>query len=183
MNPNPDYAMAYVTLRTDAAEGPEGNGFVFTIGRGNDVELAAIRALEPLLVGLEVDELLDDMGGLSRRLVWESQFRWLGPEKGVMHMAIGAVVNALWDLKAKLAGLPLWRLLAQMSPEEIVALVDFRYLSDALTPEQALEVLKGSARGKEVRADEIERVGFLYNSQEHKHRAVFDLGREGLNIL
>jgi L-fuconate dehydratase len=160
MNPNPDYAMAYVAVSTDAPEEARGNGFVFTIGRGNDVQLAAIRALEPLLVGLEVEELLDDMGALSRRLVGESQFRWLGPEKGVMHMAIGAVVNALWDLKAKLAGLPLWRLLAQMSPEEIVALVDFRYLSDVLTSDEALEILKASASGKEVRAAELAEDGF-----------------------
>lgn len=160
MNPNPDYAMAYLTVLTDAPEEARGNGFVFTIGRGNDVELAAIRALEPLLVGLNVEELLDDMGALSRRLVGESQFRWLGPEKGVMHMAIGAVLNALWDLKAKLAGLPLWRLLAQMSPEEIVALVDFRYLSDALTPDEALEILKAGASGRKVRADALANDGF-----------------------
>jgi L-fuconate dehydratase len=160
MNPDPDYAMAYVSLRTDAPEEGRGNGFVFTIGRGNDVQLAAIRALEPMLVGLEVEELLDDMGAMSRRLVGESQFRWLGPEKGVMHMAIGAVVNALWDLKAKLAGLPLWRLLAQMSPEEIVGLVDFRYLSDALTSDEALEILKASAGGKEVRAEKLARDGY-----------------------
>jgi L-fuconate dehydratase len=160
MNPNPDYAMAYLTVLTDAPEEARGNGFVFTIGRGNDVQLAAIRALEPLVVGLEVEELLDDMGALSRRLVGESQFRWLGPEKGVMHMAIGAVVNALWDLKAKLAGLPLWRLLAQMSPEDIVALVDFRYLSDALTSGEALEILKAGANGREHRAEVLVRDGF-----------------------
>jgi L-fuconate dehydratase len=160
MNPNPDYAMAYVTVRTNGPEEARGNGFVFTIGRGNDVQLGAIRALEPLLLGLEVEELLDDMGALSRRLIGESQFRWLGPEKGVMHMAIGAVLNALWDLKAKLAGLPLWRLLAEMSPEEIVALVDFRYLSDALTADEALEILKVNASGKEGRAEELAVAGF-----------------------
>jgi L-fuconate dehydratase len=160
MNPEPDYAMAYVSVRTDGPEKGRGNGFVFTIGRGNDVQLAAIRALEPMLVGFEVEELLDDMGAMSRRLVGESQLRWLGPEKGVMHMAIGAVVNALWDLKAKLAGLPLWRLLAQMSPEEIVALVDFRYLSDALTSDEALDILKASAGGKEGRAEKLARDGY-----------------------
>jgi L-fuconate dehydratase len=160
MNPGPDYAMAYVSVLTDAPEEGSGNGFVFTIGRGNDVQLAAISALEPMLVGTEVEELLDDMGATSRRLVGESQFRWLGPEKGVMHMAIGAVVNALWDLKAKLAELPLWRLLAEMPPEEIVALVDFRYLSDALTSDEALEILKASAGGKEVRAEKVASDGY-----------------------
>ena len=107
---------------------------MFTIGRGNDVQVAAIEALRDRFVGRDVEELLADMGAVWRELVHDSQLRWLGPEKGVMHMAIGAVVNALWDLKAKRAGLPLWQLLAGMSPEELVDLVDFRYLTDALTP-------------------------------------------------
>ena len=99
MNPTPDYALAYVVVRTDAGDELEGHGFTFTIGRGNDVQLAAIRSLEPLVVGLDVDEALADLGGFSRRLVWDSPLRWLGPEKGVIHMAIGAVVNAMWDLR------------------------------------------------------------------------------------
>src|SRR3954463_1234022 len=147
MNPDPDYSAAYVVIGTDAGDGFEGHGFAFTIGRGNDVQVAAIRALEPFVVGLAVDETLGDAW---RALVHDSQLRWLGPEKGVMHMAISAVVNALWDLAAKRAGKPLWRLLAEMSPEALVALVDFRYLSDALTPEEALEILRRaeSARGE-----------------------------------
>ncbi|MER7279362.1 enolase C-terminal domain-like protein [Dactylosporangium sp. NPDC000244] len=151
MNPDPDYSAAYVVLRTDAADGHEGHGFAFTIGRGNEVQTAAIRALRPYLVGRLAADVLGDLGGLWRELVHDSQLRWLGPEKGVMHMAISAVVNALWDLKAKRAGLPLWRLLSSMPPEELVELVDFRYLTDALTPAEALEILKPGAEGREER--------------------------------
>jgi len=142
MNPDPDYSAAYVRLITDAADGMDGHAFVFTIGRGNDVQLNAIASLEPNLVGRDVEGVLADLGGFWRELVHDSQLRWLGPEKGVMHMAIGAVVNALWDLKAKRAGVPLWRLLGEMAPAEIVSLIDFRYLHDALTPDEALEILE-----------------------------------------
>ncbi len=134
MNPDPDYSAAYLRVVTDHGDGHEGHGFVFTIGRGNDVETAAIKALTPYLMGRNVENLLADMGATYKEFINDSQLRWLGPEKGVMHMAIGAVVNALWDLKAKRAGLPLWQLLGTMSPEELVNLVDVRYLSDALTP-------------------------------------------------
>ncbi|WP_426514468.1 L-fuconate dehydratase [Dactylosporangium sp. McL0621] len=151
MNPDPDYSAAYVVLRTDAADGHEGHGFAFTIGRGNEVQTAAILALRPYLTGRSVAAVLDDLGGLWRELVHDSQLRWLGPEKGVMHMAISAVVNALWDLRAKRAGLPLWRLLSSLAPEELVELVDFRYLTDALTPAEALEILKPGAEGREER--------------------------------
>ena len=151
MNPDPDYSAAYLRIVTDADDGLEGHGFVFTIGRGNDVEVAAIRALEPYLLGRDVEALLADLGGFWRELVWDSQLRWLGPEKGVMHMAIGAAVNALWDLKAKRAGLPLWRLLARMSPEELVELVDFRYLGDVLTPDDALGILRAALPGRAER--------------------------------
>jgi L-fuconate dehydratase len=158
MNPSPDYSAAYVVLRTDAADPAEpgaalaGHGFVFTIGRGNDVQLAAIRALEPLVAGLDVDEALADLGGLYRRLVWDSPLRWLGPECGVVHMAIGAVVNACWDMAARRAGQPLWLLLAGLTPEEIVGLVDFRYLTDALTPDEARDLLE---RGRDGMAERI----------------------------
>src|SRR3954451_18870537 len=120
MNPDPDYSAAYVVIGTDAGDGLEGHGFAFTIGRGNDVQVAAIRALEPFVVGLAVDAPLGDVW---RTLVHDSQLRWLGPEKGVMHMAISAVVTALGALPAKRARKPLWRLLADMTPEELVALV------------------------------------------------------------
>lgn len=151
MNPDPDYSAAYLRVVTDSDDGLEGHGFVFTIGRGNDVETAAIKALTPYLMGRNVEELLADMGATWKVLAHDSQLRWLGPEKGVMHMAIGAVINALWDLKAKRAGMPLWQLLATMTPEELVDLVDFRYLSDALTREEALEILRAAQPGRAER--------------------------------
>ncbi|MFA4840208.1 MAG: L-fuconate dehydratase [Agrococcus sp.] len=160
MNPDPDYSAAYLVVRTDAGDGLEGHGFVFTIGRGNDVQLAAIGAVAEHILGREVEPLLDDMGTASAELIGDSQLRWLGPEKGVMHMAIGAVVNALWDLKAKRAGMPLWQLLARMSPEELVALVDFRYLSDALTPDEALAILRAAEPGKAEREAQLLESGF-----------------------
>jgi len=113
MNPDPDYSAAYVTLRTD--DGPDGYGLAFTIGRGNDVQAAAIRALAPHVVGKPVPETAADLAALSAELIGDSQLRWLGPEKGVVHMAIGAVVNAAWDLASRRAGLPLWRFLASLS--------------------------------------------------------------------
>jgi L-fuconate dehydratase len=160
MNPDPDYSAAYVVLRTDSADGLEGHGFTFTIGRGNDVQVAAITALAPHLLGRDVEEMLADMGGVWRQLVHDSHLRWLGPEKGVMHMAIGAMVNALWDLKAKRAGLPLWELLAQMSPEALVALVDFRYLTDALTPAAALAILRAAEPGRGERREALLAAGY-----------------------
>ena len=139
MNPDPDYSAAYAILRTD---GPlEGHGFTFTIGRGNEVCVAAIEALAPLVVGLETDDVFADMGAFWRRLTGDSQLRWIGPEKGVIHLATAAIVNAVWDLYAKSEGVPLWKLLSGMSPAELVSCIDFRYLTDALTPEEALELL------------------------------------------
>jgi L-fuconate dehydratase len=160
MNPDPDYSAAYVVIRTDAPDGVEGHAFVFTIGRGNDVQVAAIDALAGHLVGREIEPLLDDMGTTFRDIIGDSQLRWLGPEKGVMHMAIGAVINALWDIKAKRAGLPLWQLLARMTPEELVSLVDFRYLTNALTPEDALEILRAGVAGREEREAELLAKGY-----------------------
>ncbi|RZU64693.1 L-fuconate dehydratase [Microterricola gilva] len=160
MNPDPDYSAAYLVIRTDAEDGLEGHGFVFTIGRGNDVEVAAIETLAGHLLGRNVEELLGDMGATSRLFMHDSQLRWLGPEKGVMHMAIGAVINALWDLRAKREGKPLWQLLASLSPEEIVSLVDFRYLSDALTPEEALEILRAAEPGRAEREAQLLAEGY-----------------------
>lgn len=160
MNPDPDYSAAYLIIRTDAADGHEGHGFVFTIGRGNEVEAAAIEALRHHILGRDAEELLGDMGATWKLLVHDSQLRWLGPEKGVMHMAIGAVVNALWDLKAKRAGLPLWDLLSRMSPEELVSVVDFRYITDALTPEQALDILRRAEPGREERRSRLLAEGY-----------------------
>jgi L-fuconate dehydratase len=160
MNPEPDYSAAYVELITDSDAQLTGSGFVFTIGRGNDVEVAAIKAVAPMILGKDVDALLSDMGATWRSLVYDSPLRWLGPEKGVMHMAIGAVVNALWDLKCKRAGLPLWRLLAQMTPDELVDLVDLRYMTDALTRDEALAILRAGLGGRDRREADLLKNGY-----------------------
>src|SRR3954452_25134672 len=158
MNPDPDYSAAYVVLRTD--DGPDGHGFAFTIGRGNEVQAAAIGALTPYLVDRDVDSLCADLGGFYRELVYDSQLRWLGPEKGVMHMAIGAVVNAAWDLAAKRAGKPVWKLLADLRQAELVARVDFRWLSDALTPDNARDILHLAQPGRDERIALLREVGY-----------------------
>src|SRR5881275_1379246 len=119
MNKDPDYSAAYVILQTDRADGIEGHGLTFTIGRGNELCVAAIEALSPLLLGLSLDEITADMGAFWRRIVGDSQLRWVGPEKGVIHLATAAVVNAVWDLWAKVAGKPLWKLLTDMTPEQL----------------------------------------------------------------
>jgi L-fuconate dehydratase len=160
MNPDPDYSAAYVVIGTDAADGLAGHGFAFTIGRGNDVQAAAIRLLESHVVGRPLEDTLADLGGVWKRMVHDSQLRWLGPEKGIMHMAISAVINALWDLKAKRAGKPVWKLLADLSPEEIVSLVDFRYLTDALTPGEALEILRRAETGRAEREARLREQGY-----------------------
>src|SRR5712691_846969 len=160
MNPAPDYSAAYLVVRTDGPDGLAGHAHVFTIGRGNDIQLGAVRALEPFLAGRDVDDVLGDLGGLSRELVGDSQLRWLGPERGVVHMAIGAVLNACWDLAAKRAGQPLWELLAGLSPTQLVDLVDFRYLADALTRAEAIALLEHGAEGKAGRIDSLRRDGY-----------------------
>ncbi|TXS03416.1 L-fuconate dehydratase [Streptomyces sp. col6] len=164
MNPDPDYSAAYVVLRTDAAgadgDPVEGHGFCFTIGRGNEVMAAAIEALRPYLTGRSAPRTAADLGALYRELTHDSQLRWLGPEKGVMHMAAGAVVNAAWDLAAKLAGRPVWQFLAEMTPEELVSLVDFRYLTDALTPDEALAILRAAGPGRAERTARLRAEGY-----------------------
>ncbi len=159
MNPDPDYSAAYVVLTTDQA-GLEGHGLTFTLGRGNELCVAAIEALAPLVVGRRLADITGAMGVYWRELVSASQLRWVGPEKGVIHLATAAMVNALWDLWAKLEGKPVWRLVAEMSPEEFVRLIDFRYLSDALTPEEALAILRTQESGKAKRIAELEAKGF-----------------------
>ena len=149
MNPFPDYSAAYVLLRTTAAA--EGYGLVFTVGRGTEIQVAAVQSLAAMVVGQPVDELVADPGALARRLVGDSQIRWLGPEKGVVHMAAGGLVNAVWDLAARRAGKPLWKLLADLTPEQLVAQVDFRYLRDALTEQDALALLRAGADGRAER--------------------------------
>jgi L-fuconate dehydratase len=160
MNPNPDYSSAYLIVRTDSPDGLAGYSYVFTIGRGNDIELNAVRDLEPFLAGRDLDSVLADLGGLSRQMIGDSPLRWLGPECGVVHMAIGAVLNACWDLASRRAGLPLWLYLASLSPEQIVDMVDFRYLADAITPDEALSLLRGKAPGKAERIALLQRDGY-----------------------
>ena len=160
MNPDPDYSAAYVVVRTDAGDGLEGHGLTFTIGRGNEVVVAGVDALRPLVVGKSTDDLFADMGAFWRTLVGDSQLRWIGPEKGVIHLATAAVVNAVWDLWAKKAGKPLWKLLVDLSPAEVVGLVDFRYIADALPPEEALALLTRLAPTKADREAELRRDGY-----------------------
>jgi L-fuconate dehydratase len=155
MNPDPDYSAAYLSLTTDAGDGLVGAGFVFTTGRGNNIATEAIQTVANMIVGESVEDLLADMGTTYRRFVYDPHLRWLGPEKGVMHMAIGAMVNALWDLKAKRSGLPLWQLVSQLTPEELVNLVDFRYLTDAITPAEALEILTKAVPGRAARTEQL----------------------------
>jgi L-fuconate dehydratase len=160
MNPDPDYSAAYVVLQTDHPRGLEGHGLTFTIGRGNELCVAAIEALKPLVLGKSLEDFAADMGAFWRMITGDSQLRWVGPEKGVIHLATAAIVNAVWDLLAKMAGKPLWRYLVDMSPEEIVRCIDFRYITDALTPEQALEILRRNEAGRAERVAEMERVGY-----------------------
>ncbi len=157
MNPDPDYSAAYVVLRAEG--GHEGHGFTFTIGRGNDICCAAIEALGSHVVGRSIAGP-SDLAELYRALTHDSQIRWLGPEKGVMHLAAAALVNAAWDLVARLADLPLWKYLSGLTPEEIVECVDWRYLSDALTPEEALAILRAAEPGRAERVAEVERAGY-----------------------
>jgi L-fuconate dehydratase len=160
MNVDPDYSAAYVILRTDDAGGLCGHGFVFTIGRGNDVQSSACAALRYLVVGRSVSEIVADLGAFARSLTNDSQLRWLGPEKGVMHMAIGAIVNAAWDMAARQARKPVWRMIADMTPEQIVSQIDFRYISDALAPEEALAILRAAAAGKTERIADLQSRGY-----------------------
>ncbi|GAA4985978.1 enolase C-terminal domain-like protein [Kineococcus glutinatus] len=160
MNPEPDYSAACVVLHTDAGDGLEGHGFAFTTGRGNDVQVAAIELVAAQLVGRRVEELLGDLGATARLLVADGQLRWLGPEKGVVQMATGAVLNALWDLRAKREGKPLWQVLADMTPEEVADLVDYRYLGDALTREEAVAILRAAEPGKAERLERLRREGY-----------------------
>ncbi|HLX19440.1 MAG TPA: L-fuconate dehydratase [Gaiellaceae bacterium] len=160
MNPDPDYSAAYVALQTDGPGGLTGHGLTFTIGRGTEVCVAAIEALAPHVVGATVEELVADLGGFWRRLVTDSQLRWLGPEKGVIHLATAAIVNAVWDLYAKVEGKPLWKLLADMTPEQVVACIDFRYIDDALTPDDALEILRSKEATKAEREQILLAEGF-----------------------
>ncbi|WP_395651241.1 L-fuconate dehydratase [Brevundimonas sp.] len=159
MNPEPDYSAAYVVLETDRPM-LEGHGLTFTIGRGNEICIVAIEALRERVVGLELDWIRDDPGRFWRYVTGDSQLRWIGPDKGAIHLATGAVVNAVWDLLAKAAGKPVWRFVADMTPEELVRAIDFRYLTDCITPEEALALVQAKAAGKAERIRILEAEGY-----------------------
>lgn len=159
MNPDPDYSAAYLILETDREE-LRGHGLTFTIGRGNDLCCAAVEMLARRLIGTGLEEIAADTGAFWRELTGDSQLRWLGPEKGIIHLATGAVVNAVWDLLAKKEGKPLWLLLSGMTPEELVRAVDFRYITDAITPEEALELLRKQAVGRDKRIRHLRQEGY-----------------------
>lgn len=160
MNPDPDYSAAYVILHTDRPDGLAGHGMTFTIGRGNEVCVRTIEALAPLVVGRTLESFTQDMAGFWRSLAGDSQLRWIGPEKGAIHLATAAVVNAVWDLWAKVADKPLWRLVVDLTPEQFLACVDFRYLTDALTPQEALDILQTLAPTKPERIARLEAEGY-----------------------
>ena len=158
MNPDPDYSAAYVVLETDSAL--EGHGLAFTLGRGTEIVVAAVEAMRPLVCGRDLEEFTQDMGAFWRHMTGDSQLRWIGPDKGAVHLATAAVVNAVWDLWAKSERKPVWRLVADMSPAEFVRLVDFRYITDALDPREALELLENRAAGKQRRIERMRREGY-----------------------
>ncbi|MGV2113526.1 L-fuconate dehydratase [Agrobacterium salinitolerans] len=159
MNPDPDYSAAYVILDTDEP-GLKGHGLTFTIGRGNDICCMAIEAMRHLVVGTDLATVTENPGKYWRHLTSDSQLRWIGPDKGAMHLATGAVVNAVWDLLAKKAGKPVWQLVADMSPEEIADIVDYRYLTDVLTRDEALAILKKAESGKKERIETLKNEGY-----------------------
>ena len=160
LNRSPDYSAAYVVLATDAADGVEGHGLTFTTGRGNELCVAAVHSLAPFVLGRSLEAIRAEPVAFWEELVGDGQLRWVGPEKGVIHLATAAIVNAVWDLLAKRAGLPLWRYLAQMTPEEIVRAIPFRHISDALTPDEALEILRRGLEGRSEREAELLRSGY-----------------------
>jgi L-fuconate dehydratase len=155
MHVAPDYSAAYVILHTGSDDELTGHGLTFTNGRGTEVCVAALRAFEPFVVGRSLDGIVNDMRGFWRSLVSESQLRWLGPEKGVMHLAAAAIVNAVWDLWAKSLNVPLWKLLADLSPEELVGTIDFRYIDDVLGPDEAIDMLRNRMPGRATREQEL----------------------------
>jgi L-fuconate dehydratase len=160
MNAAPDYSATYVTLETDSSQALTGHGLTFTIGRGNEICVAAANALAPLVVGKKLEDITANMGAFWRAITSDSQLRWIGPDKGAIHLATAAVVNAVWDLWAKSVGKPVWKLLVDMSPEELVRCLDFRYVTDAITPYEALALLHRHAKTKDAREKEMLAQGY-----------------------
>src|SRR5262249_45030478 len=160
MHVDPDYSAAYVILKTDSPKGMSGYGMTFTLGRGNEVCVAAIEALKPFVVGMTLESITGDMAGFWRRLAGESQLRWIGPEKGASNLATAAIVNAVWDLWARFEGKPVWKLVADLSPERFVDCIDFRYLSDAITRDEALAMLRAAMPSRDAREAEMRANGY-----------------------
>ena len=160
MNVDPDYSAAYVILHTDHSDHLDGHGLTFTVGRGTEVVVAAVKVLAPMIVGRTLESFTSDMGGFWRHITGDSQLRWIGPEKGVIHLATAAIVNAVWDLWAKTEQKPLWKLLADMTPEQLVRCIDFRYITDALTPDEAIGMLTDISATKPAREAEMLRDGY-----------------------
>jgi L-fuconate dehydratase len=158
VNKAPDYSAAYCILDTDGSV--EGHGLTFTLGRGTELCVAAIDYLARFVVGRSLEEITQNLAAFSRTLTEDSQFRWLGPEKGVIHMAAGALINAVWDLYAKVEGKPLWLLLAAMPPEQIVTTIDFRYIDDALSPSEALQILQSGKKNQANRIEQLRANGY-----------------------
>ncbi len=186
MNKAPDYSATYVVLKTDSPAGLEGHGLTFTIGRGNEICVAAVKSLAPLIVGLTLEEITANMGKFWRHITTsDSQLRWIGPEKGAIHLATAAVVNAVWDLWAKSQGKPVWKLLMDLSPEELIRCLDFRFVTDAITPDEALAILQRHAPTRAAREREMRENGYPayttsagwlgYSEEKTRH-----LAREGI---
>lgn len=187
MNADPDYSAAYVILHTNHPQW-KGYGLTFTIGRGNEICVKAIESMSHVLIGLSLEEITADMAGFWRRMTGDSQLRWLGPEKGVIHMVTGALVNAVWDLYARVEDKPLWKLVADMTPEEVVSCIDFTYLTNAIKPEEALEILRTQADTKKGRIEQLQKrgypayttsVGWLGYSEEKIRRLCHQAHNEG----
>ena len=160
VNVDPDYSATYVVLDTDSSRGLQGHGLTFTNGRGNEVTVAAVHALKHHVLGQTLESLVNDFAGFWLRITSDSQVRWLGPEKGAIHLAAGALVNSVWDLYARSEGKPVWKLLVDMSPEQLVACIPFRHITDALTPQEAIAILKRNESTKSDREKEMHAVGY-----------------------
>jgi L-fuconate dehydratase len=158
VNKDPDYSAAYCILETGS--GVEGHGLTFTLGRGTQLVVSALEYLAGMVVGRTLDSITSDLNGFYLQVTGDTQFRWLGPEKGVIHLACGALINAVWDLYAKAEGKPVWKLLAEMSPEQVVAAIDFRYIRDALTPDEALAILRQGKQGQAARLAQLQQTGY-----------------------
>uniref|UniRef100_A0A3P8XTV6 Mitochondrial enolase superfamily member 1 n=1 Tax=Esox lucius TaxID=8010 RepID=A0A3P8XTV6_ESOLU len=158
MHTDPDYSVAYVVIETD--QGMRGYGLTFTVGRGTEIVVCAVEALSALVVGKSLEEIVSDFRGFYRLLSSDGQMRWIGPEKGVIQLATAAVLNSVWDLWARMEGKPLWKLLVDMEPRKLISCIDFRYITDALTEQEALEILEKAEAGKQQRVDQMLKEGY-----------------------